>query len=41
MGGTTPIMAIFSLDREALSFQKHPIKFYEKPILAIEDKHLT
>jgi hypothetical protein len=39
MGGKSPIMTVFSYDRNLSSFKKHPIIFYKKPILAIEDKH--
>ncbi len=41
MGGKSPIMAVFSYDKNLSLFQKHPIAFYKKPILAIEDKHDT
>jgi hypothetical protein len=39
MGGKSPIMTVFSHDRNLSFFQKHPISFYKKQILAIEDKH--
>ena len=41
MGGKSPIMTVFSYDKNFSLFQKHPITFHKKPILAIEDKHET
>ena len=39
MGGKSPIMAVFSHIKNKTEFYKHPLDFYKKTILAIEDKH--
>lgn len=40
MGSTSPIMAIFSCSKNGSVFERYPIEFYNKPLLAIENKHL-
>lgn len=40
MGSSSPIMAVFSCSKNGSLFERYPIEFYKKPLLAIEDKHL-
>lgn len=40
MGSTSPIMTIFSCSKNGSIFERYPIEFYNKPLLAIENKQL-